>query len=298
MYRPQTTTLLGGALLSGASCLLLTFIKRSAVVLDDDDFTLRNPDENASCIALGLPTPTTAQASHVHLVKSFLSPVEIEQLVSFARQMKHTHKVGVATKDKGGVLSSSIQDTVWTTSFLHTNNLLEKHLPDLQKKLLNGLLAVDQEVFHVVDNNDDDDDDNDNDDKVLPLNLRTVEYHEYVPGGNLKEQLHYDAGSLITIDILLEDDFVGGELAFPEIDGSTTVIGSDQFQKGDAAFFVSHKYHNVSPITSGKRTVLVCELWRGPQKCCPHRCKRLGNCTYSLGRSHLEQSREHLSILG
>ena len=37
------------------------------------------------------------------------------------------------------------------------------------------------------------------------LNLRTVEYHEYRPGGQLKARKHYDAGSLITVDLMLAD---------------------------------------------------------------------------------------------
>jgi hypothetical protein len=45
--------------------------------------------------------------------------------------------------------------------------------------------------------------------------------------------------------------------------GSYAVYGGEVFSKGDAALFVSHKYHNVRPITAGKRTVLVVELWEG-----------------------------------
>ena len=37
------------------------------------------------------------------------------------------------------------------------------------------------------------------------LNFRTIELHEYGPGGGLPERKHYDAGSIITIDVMLCD---------------------------------------------------------------------------------------------
>ena len=155
------------------------------------------------------------------------------------------------------------------------------------------MVNADQNHFHVLKQEHDGSSIQDQD-----LNLRTVEFHEYVPGGSLREKLHYDAGSIVTIDICLGDEYQGGELTFPEVDGTTTVVDSKQFQKGDAAIFMSHKYHNVLPVTEGLRRVLVAELWRGENKICPHRCCTLEKCTYSLGRNYMERSREHLSILG
>ena len=156
------------------------------------------------------------------------------------------------------------------------------------------------------------------------FHLRTVEFHEYWPGGQLKSDLHYDAGSCITVDVCLAspgDDFQGGQLATPDLggggdgssggdsDGSSDGSGNDSsqsrplvavegFEKGDAAFFVSHKYHNVLPVTAGKRMVLVAEIWEGPEKSCPHRCLTAGPCTHSLGRAQMSGSRQHLAILG
>ena len=128
------------------------------------------------------------------------------------------------------------------------------------------------------------------------LNLRTVEYHEYGRSGGLREEKHYDAGSLITMDIMLADpgvDFEGGSLVMPdppkEPARDTTTAGEDgnwggeptvtipEFQQGDAVLFVSHKYHNVTAVTSGRRRVLVLELWEGPERTCAHRC--LCKCT-------------------
>ena len=282
MLKPRPTTVLSFALISSASLALLTFIKQST------DPTTRNPNEIASCAALRLPTPALAQASQVHLQKSFLSPHEIKQIVTFAEQVQREKKVGVVRKDGKGTESASYSDTVWTTSYLHTNSEFSLALPKIAAKILSGLRTADREQFHILKDAEED----------HHVNLRTVEYHEYVPGGSLQEKLHYDAGSCITIDVLLEDEFEGGEISFPEVDGTTTVLGKDAFQIGDAAFFVSHKFHNVRPVTAGLRKVLVAELWRGPTKTCPHRCKTLDKCTYSLTRNHMEQSRENLSILG
>ena len=237
---PRTSTILGTAIVSGASCYLLHFIKNSAI---DTTSSTRNPEESVSCSLLGLPTPEEAQASKVQIKKSFLTQEEIQRLVSFAEQMQTENKVGIDSKDGKGTMSASFQSTVWKTSYLHTDGLLEKELPDIQAKIFNGLLSVYREHFHTLDS-----------DKSDPqVNLRTIEYHTYQPGGNLKEYLHYDAGSCITIDIMLEDEFEGGELSFPELDGSKTIVTNKQFQKGDAALFMSHKYHNVHPITTGQR---------------------------------------------
>ena len=70
------------------------------------------------------------------------------------------------------------------------------------------------------------------------------------------------------MDIMLNDssnEFKGGELSFPQFDTHGKAINTEilKLEKGDAALFLSHKYHNVLPVTSGKRHVLVIELWNG-----------------------------------
>ena len=136
-----------------------------------------------------------------------------------------------------------------------------------------------------------------------------------------------DRGSFYTIDVCLASpgkDFEGGQLATPRlrVDGdarsedlgprpvradvaSHPVSSSatefdlvDNFEKGDAAIFLSHKYHNVMPVVSGKRMVLVAELWEGPEKHCPHRCLSVSDCGHTLGKAHMDSSRQHLAILG
>ena len=168
---------------------------------------------------------------------------------------------------------------------------------------------------------DDEKDDSEDDGENL-FHLRTCEFHEYWPGGQLKSQLHYDAGSFYTIDVCLAspgEDFTGGHLATPRLAGtvdddkvsSATGTSSSSslpanhgydivegFEKGDAAVFLSHKYHNVMPVTSGKRMVLVAELWEGPEKHCPHRCLSASPCGLSLSKAQMDGSRQHLAILG
>jgi hypothetical protein len=46
------------------------------------------------------------------------------------------------------------------------------------------------------------------------------------------------------------------------------------FTQGDAMVFVSHKFHGVEPVTSGRRQVCILEFWGGRECTCPHRCKR------------------------
>ena len=62
-----------------------------------------------------------------------------------------------------------------------------------------------------------------------------------------------------------------------------------EFQRGDALFFVSHKYHSVDPVVEGTRRVLICELWHGPERRCAHRClQRRDQCDYSRGQARME----------
>eukprot|EP00300_Choanocystis_sp_HF-7_P036555 c52415_g1_i1.p1 GENE.c52415_g1_i1~~c52415_g1_i1.p1 ORF type:complete len:232 (-),score=40.87 c52415_g1_i1:36-731(-) len=106
------------------------------------------------------------------------------------------------------------------------------------------------------------------------VNVRLVEYHTYIEGGDLTKgfELHYDGGSLLTMVVMLSEpdvDFEGGVLVVSAQDWDT--FGKQEFVKaglaarGDCVVFPSHKYHNVSEVTSGVRHVLVMELWNEPE---------------------------------
>jgi len=139
------------------------------------------------------------------------------------------------------------------------------------------------------------------------LNFRTIEVHEYLPGGGLPERKHYDAGSLITVDVILADGFEGGKLYCPVYGEDENVVvrrevveGGGFSNVGDAVIFPSHKFHNVSQVTSGKRIVLVMEIWEGEAKKCFHRCLKDNNgetCEYNKEQFDLLLMMNTISML-
>ena len=121
-----------------------------------------------------------------------------------------------------------------------------------------------------------------------PHAVRCIEFHEYAANGTNEagvhtgapNRTHYDAGSLLTLDLMLShtNEFSGGSMGFPTEDGNELQL---PFERGDALVFVSHRFHHVAPVYSGTRSVLVIELWRGPPRTCPHRCLNpLGACAF------------------
>mmetsp|Transcript_5077 Transcript_5077/g.13084 ORF Transcript_5077/g.13084 Transcript_5077/m.13084 type:complete len:137 (-) Transcript_5077:16-426(-) len=94
------------------------------------------------------------------------------------------------------------------------------------------------------------------------LSIRVVELWEYEPGGGLVDDLHYDAGSIVTMVCQVSDrkDFTGG--MFRTFDAGD-VQKEYPLERGDVVCFVSHKYHNITPVESGQRLSLVVELWQG-----------------------------------
>jgi hypothetical protein len=104
-------------------------------------------------------------------------------------------------------------------------------------------------------------------------------------GGSLPYPKHYDIGSLITIDIMLQEPTEGAQFQTLELsdDGKapTQYLKTHPFSAGDALVFVSHKYHSVTRLEAGNRKVLVVEFWHGLQRKCGHRCdKNFGICTF------------------
>jgi hypothetical protein len=95
-----------------------------------------------------------------------------------------------------------------------------------------------------------------------PLSIRVAEHWEYSVGGGLVDPLHYDVDSVLTIVALLSDEttFEGGTFRTYEADDSQL---EHPMAQGDVICFVSHKYHNVVPVTKGTRCSFVMELWQG-----------------------------------
>lgn len=97
---------------------------------------------------------------------------------------------------------------------------------------------------------------------VKRLSIRVVEFWEYEPGGGLVDDFHYDAGSIVTVVCLVSEssDYTGGIFRTFEVGGEHV---EHQMGRGDVLCFVSHKYHNITPVQTGQRKSLVMELWQG-----------------------------------
>ena len=113
--------------------------------------------------------------------------------------------------------------------------------------------------------------------------IRVAEHHVYMAGcPGLPSMGHYDVGSIATVDIMLEEAATGG--VFQTVEAGGTVKSHGGFRAGDAFVFVATKKHRVSPITRGRRRVLVVEVWGGEERFCGHRCDvRHGTCGFVDG---------------
>ena len=143
--------------------------------------------------------------------------------------------------------------------YLSQGGTFAAELPELRAKMLDAVRRADAKHWKLLQHR-----------TVAP---RCVEYHRLVPGKDCLSPDHADHGSVITIDVLLNTpgvDFEGGVLMTREADGTDA---AHPLEKGDAAVFVSHKPHFVSPVTAGERRVLVIELWEGSERPCNHRCQ-------------------------
>jgi len=188
-----------------------------------------------------------AQRSPVVRLPGFLSEREHEQL----------HALAAAVRADAGAWEG-LATGAWKTTFL--NQHLPLVLPALWARMLAAIRAADAEHFGVLD-----------EPTRHALNLRSAEYHDILPTGALARPEHLDYGSLLTIDLMLSStaDFEGGGFSTLEPDGT---LQPHTFERGDALVFQSHKYHCVSPVESGRRNVVVCELWEGLARPCPQRC--------------------------
>ena len=227
-----------------------------------------------------LPLSAEAQPTHVVHVRRFLSDVEIE--AGHAKHSELKPQLGSAGRNANNQ-AASYRNGAWETSYLSTDGLFAKTMPELRQRLISLAQTVDAQNWKLLDRATD---------PILP---RCVEYHTVEPGGSLPFVHHYDAGSLLTVDVMLSDssEYEGGVFRTLECDGS---MKEHSFEKGDALIFVSHKFHCVSPVTAGRRQVLVMELWEGVERECAHRCERhTGYCGHTARASFWRRA---LSDLG
>ena len=270
---------------AAAACLLAGGLARA-----DAEETEEERWERAALAVL--PPPPTAQLTRVARRPGLISDAEIDALLVAVEQMQPT--AGRFARDAQGV--PQLGSAPWETTYLHTDGGFERLCAPLRQKLLDAAIAVDaEEGWGLL---------TPREASCGPIRFRTVEYHEVQAHGALPDPTHFDGGSLVTIDVMLanpcasaedgdgrggreEGDFEGGRFVTVEADGSLT---AHRFERGDAIFFVSHKYHSVQPVTRGRRAVLVAELWHGPERRCAHRCEqRTGECGYSTSEANAER---------
>jgi len=139
---------------------------------------------------IGLLTPKEAQKSQVVLVKRLFSEDEIKNIKEEIESIRQSNKPGVLERGSPG---QPWLTTVWRTTYLHTNGLFRSQMAAVHNKLRDAMFSVDAANWNQLNNRDPND-----------LTFRTVEFHEYWPGGQLSQDLHFDSGSIITADVMLE----------------------------------------------------------------------------------------------
>ena len=160
---------------------------------------------------------------------------------------------------------------------LHRGGCLQAALPRLLDRLLSCIRQADAARWRLL--------------VGRAVGLRSAEWHTYQPGGGVTDPQHRDAGSLLTLSVLLTppDAFDGGQLRLMRAgeagaesggaeSGGTESRGTEsgdagsrgdgwvtpQLSCGDGVLFTSEKRHTVSTLTRGERRAFIIELWAGP----------------------------------
>ena len=228
--------------------------RRSEWTLSAEDWQREHMGEDLQ--SSGSMDVATAQRTQVVRLEKFLSLEDIEMIHAVAKA--ELASIGEATDGAFEAHSES-----WKVLYLQNNNTFQLKLPALRKRIFDTVHKVDKSQNWCLFDN------------VDGVNIRVVEYHQMDESGELSDPKHYDLNSLLTVDIMLSEDdaFEGGDLQTLEADGT---LKQHEFKQGDALVFVSHKYHCVSRVRSGRRNVMVLEFWYGPERQCPHRCEHFG----------------------
>ena len=203
-------------------------------------------------------TPTTASKTAVAAHRGLLSAAEVAEIRAFA-----------ATQTRPEQIQSRSHDDTRIVTYLSYERAFRRRLPEIYAKLRGVALAK-----HVAEGGD----------ASQRFELRVAEHHVVTPGGGLFDPQHVDAGSLVTVDVMLDAAFEGG--AFRTLEDGAAVSHADVFRDpGDVVVFLSLKRHHVDRVTAGARRVLVLEFWDGPERGCPHRCERpRGACDATVER--------------
>jgi len=234
-------------------------------------------DVEDSCRILHLPTPSEAQSINICHAHALLTSEEVSRILTKSSLARSRGTVGYV--ERKGESGRAKLNGDWRTTYLHSGGFFSSMMDtgELMKRILQRVdeRAKDDDGWKTMQS-------------YLKkrvsggnLNFRTIELHEYGKGGGLPEQKHYDAGSILTIDVMMcegDRSFDGGQLYCPIYDDDDDdddgkiirrdfVKSTDGFNSpGEAIIFPSHKFHNVSPIKRGKRVVMVLEIWDGEEK--------------------------------
>ena len=233
---------------------------------------------------------SVAKLRRYYVIKSLPMDVHIAQnsavvrLQNFVNASERQEIMDVVAKSQLPAYTSNYEedlnsegDPIHTTMYLQTDDIFERELHWLFKRLLTHIRNINQVKAWGFDIG-----------ARSSFNVRVAEYHEMFVGGLLSDSHHYDIGSLITVDIMLEEAVEGALFqtleAAPqnckivdrkqESDNgeNSEILLQHEFHAGDAIVFVSHKYHCVSQLIKGRRKVLVVEFWSGKKRTCGHRC--------------------------
>jgi hypothetical protein len=215
-------------------------------------------------------TRAQADLAELVLVKGLLSPAEVQAVRALGERLLLEQAAGdVASADALASLdlfdSAPAADAVSAAEacchaaaehrvvHLHRARAIQRELPALLERVLNRLRAEDGARWRLL--------------RGREGGVRSAEFHVYTEGGSVVDPEHRDAGSLLTLSVLLTpaDEFEGGAFLAhaPSADGGTALAPVGQLACGDGVLFASEKRHNVTPVTHGTRRTFVVELWAG-----------------------------------
>lgn len=217
-----------------------------------------------------LPSPDDARLTEVVTVPRLLND---EEIAAVERLSSSKGSVMGSAGRNAANQAASYHTGVWETTYLSTGGVFAQELPEVRAKLIKAAADADERHWGILRC------------ATMPVAPRCVEYHRVSPSGSLPFEGHHDAGSMLTIDVLLSDpaEFDGGAFVTTDTDGTQR---EHAFGRGDALIFLSHKPHSVMPVTAGERRVLVMELWEGEERKCGHRCERhWGPCNHTARAS-------------
>lgn len=164
-----------------------------------------------------LPLSAEAQKTNVVRIPGFLTASEVHEIHELYAELKP--RLGSAGRTTSNQAAAYRQGK-WETAYLSTDGLFAKCMPELRARLIEKAARVDADHWQLLPR------------AVAPVVPRCVEYHTVEAGGSLPFLTHYDAGSLVTIDVMLSDsrDFEGGEFRTLECDGT---MRRYPFEKGE-----------------------------------------------------------------